>query len=195
MSLGAALLGLNRTVHIYVTIAAAGLLLFVAVSGFLLSHEEWFGGKEPSSSRTEAFDLPAGLVAADPPDKLAIVEKLRARFAGLGLVYAFEPAQDELRIEFRKPAQSASATVDRRTGKAQVLFEGRGAAGVVGDLHRVQHAGWWRWCMDAAAVALAVGSVTGIVMWACLPRRRKLGLALLILGTAATVGIYLLATP
>jgi hypothetical protein len=135
------------------------------------------------------------LVAAEPPDKFAIVEKLRARFAGLGLVSAFEVEEDELRIEFRKPAQSVSATVDRRTGRAQVLFEGRGAAGMVGDLHRVQNAGWWRWCMDAAAVALAIGSITGIVLWASLRRRRRLGLALLVLGTAAAVGIYLLATP
>ena len=195
MSLGARLLSLNRTVHIYVTLAAAGLLLFVAVSGFLLNHEEWFGGREPSSSRTESFELPADLVAAETLDKLAIVEKLRGRFADLGLVYAFEAEQDELRIEFRKPAQSVSVTVDRRTGQAQVLFEGRGPAGMIGDLHRVQHAGWWRWCMDASAVTLALGSVTGIILWASLPRRRRLGLALLVLGTAVTVGIYLLATP
>src|SRR6267154_2713222 len=37
----------TRTIHIYLTMAGLGLMLFFAVTGFTVNHEDWFGATTP----------------------------------------------------------------------------------------------------------------------------------------------------
>jgi hypothetical protein len=187
------LLNLNRTVHVYLTMAGAGLLVFVAVSGFLASHKSWFVSEE--SAEHPAFELPATWASAQPPDFFRIGEALRARFGDIGI--AMEPLPDprpddvDFELVYAKPGSVLTATIVRATGSATVTIRSRATAGALFDLHTVRNSGpLWRWCMDAAAVVLALAAITGVILCVTSPTRRWWGLTALIAGAMACAGVY-----
>ena len=114
----------TRTLHIYLTLLALLLLLFFAVTGFMLNHADWFSLEEVQT-RTKEGHLPTA-VLSDPPDKLAVVERLRADFGVAGLVDSFEIEEDELRVVFTGPGQRTEATIERAEGLTKVVSESHG---------------------------------------------------------------------
>ena len=42
-----------HTIHVYATLFGFTLLLFFAVTGFLLNHEDWFGLDKPRENHSE----------------------------------------------------------------------------------------------------------------------------------------------
>ena len=63
-----------RTVHLYAALFALTLVLFFALTGFMLNHEDWFSPRDPFT-RTWTGSVPTGLL--QEPDKLGVVEILR----------------------------------------------------------------------------------------------------------------------
>jgi uncharacterized protein len=64
------------------------------------------------------------------------------------------------------------------------------------DLHRGKDSGRaWSLIIDASALLLLIGSLTGILMWFTLPRRRKLGMISLAAGVAVCAVIYFVWVP
>src|SRR5580704_3681918 len=89
-----------RTVHLYAALFALGLVLFFALTGFMLNHEDWFSPREPYT-RTWTGSVPTGLL--QDPDKLGVVELLRKDVGAFGVVDAFEVEDDRLRVLFKRP--------------------------------------------------------------------------------------------
>src|SRR5262245_48101121 len=129
----ATLLKWLRTLHIYLSLLALVLLLFFALTGFLLNHEEWFSLREPVT-RTVTGTLPVELLAE--PDRLATAERLRADFGMTGLVASFEVEEESLKVVFKAPGRQAEAVIQREDGATSVTFESWGAVGWLTDLHR-----------------------------------------------------------
>src|SRR3954469_23847004 len=80
-----------RTVHVYLTMFGFALLLFFAVSGFMLNHEDWFLAPDSEGNRERVTivegTMPTDLLVPDDPSKeLPIVERLRKDFAAHGEV-------------------------------------------------------------------------------------------------------------
>lgn len=184
----------TRTLHIYLTLLALLLLLFFAITGFMLNHADWFSLEEVRT-RTQEGHLPTALLS-DAPDKLAVVERLRADFGAIGLVDSFEIEEDELRVVFTGPGQRVEATIDRVEGRAKVVSESHGVMGHLTDLHRGKGTGpAWGLIIDGFSVLLLLVSFTGLALWLTLQRRRRFGLVVLTLSVVMCMGVYLLLVP
>ena len=179
--------GVMRTVHIYVTMFAFLLMMFFALTGVVLNHEDWIAGQTVTRDTTAM--LPVALMQG--PDKLMIVERLRADFGAIGAVSTFDVDDATLHVELKGPGRHTEADIERKTGKIKITVERRGFLMRLDDLHRGKDSGKaWRWVIDVSAAFLFVGSLTGILMWWALPRRRKWGVTALVGGAVATGLFY-----
>jgi hypothetical protein len=184
----------SRTLHVYLTILALLLLLFFAATGFMLNHGDWFGLEEVQVATWEG-QLPTALLQ-EPLDRLAIVEKLRADFGATGALDSFEEAEEELRIAFRGPGRQTDAVIQREDGDTHVVCESHGLMGHLTDLHRGQATGAaWSLIIDGFSILLLFVSLTGLVLWISLQRRRRLGLIILTLSFVVCAGVYLMFVP
>jgi uncharacterized protein len=199
----------TRTIHIYLTMAALALMLFFAVTGITANHEEWFGATTPHE-RVATGATPADAVAR--ADKLRIVEHLRAKFGVTGALFEFNVDDPEqFVVEFRAPGYSAKAEIARTTtaaaesigdatsrssGQTKVTFRTFNLIARMNDLHRARDTGeTWRVIVDAGGVLIILASVTGVILWIALPKRRKVGIAWAILGIAGSVAFYWVVVP
>jgi hypothetical protein len=186
-----------RHIHVYLTMFGLLLLLFFALTGFMLNHEDWFGVDKPFTQTIEG-KLPADLVGGQSkePDKLAIAELLRRDFAATGLVDAFEIEEDRIRVVFKAPSRFAEAVINRDDGATTVNRESRGFANLLMDLHRGKSSGfWWSLLIDAVCVMLVVISATGLILWSSLRGRAKHGFAVLVAGTLFGLATYWWGVP
>ncbi|MBA4065525.1 MAG: hypothetical protein C0501_17780 [Isosphaera sp.] len=202
------LLKTARTVHVYVTLFGLTLILFFAVTGFMLNHIEWFLPDEPRTVR-EARPLPldrlpggrlpeAGEVTGD--QKLAVVEALRKEFGIAGELWSFDNGDEaQIVVGFRRAGGETEARV-RRDGAAEVERRSQGWAVVLTDLHRGNRGNVsgeprltgaaWSWVIDVTCVLLLVISATGLFLWWSLKARGKWGAVLLLLGGGAASAVY-----
>jgi hypothetical protein len=181
--------GVVRTIHIYLTMSAFLLMMFFAVTGVVLNHEDWIAGQTVTRDTTATI-APALLAG---PDKLMIVEHLRSDFGAIGAVATFDVDPTSLHIEMKGPGRHTEADIDRRNGQLTLKVERRGLLMRFDDLHRGKDTGIaWRWVLDLSAALLFLGSLSGILIWWALPRRRKWGVAALIGGTMLVAAVYIL---
>lgn len=187
-------LALTRTIHIYLTMAAMGLMVFFALTGITANHEEWFGATTPNS-RTLTGTTPKA--AIDKLDKLAIVEHLRAHFPISGAMFAFDTDDaDQIEVIFKGPGRTSKADIQRADGKTEVTITSFGLFGRINDLHRARDTGdKWRWMVDAAAIVILLAAITGIILWLALPKRRNLGIIATVLGIAICLAFYWMVVP
>jgi uncharacterized protein len=182
-----------RLVHVYVTLLGLALILFFAVTGFMLNHDDWFGFDEPYT-QTATGAVPTGLLQG--PDKLAIVELLRKDFGASGVMDSFETEEDAVKVVFRGPGQKFEANIQRIDGATTTTRELRGLFGVLADLHRGKATGSaWKLIIDAVCIVLLIISTTGLVLWHSLRGRGKHGLAVMGLGLAIGVVVYYALVP
>lgn len=173
-----------RRIHLYMTLFALGPLILFAVTGFMLNHEDWFVSGEPSA-RTVEGKLPTNLL--EGPDRLAVVEALRANFAAVGPMDSFEEQDDVLTVVFKRPGLRIEAIVRREDGSTTVSFESRGINGVLLDLHRGKSTGLiWSVVIDAVCVVMVLAAGTGLILWSSLKDRGRSGIAVIAGGLLAT---------
>ncbi len=189
------LLKWSRLVHLYVTLFGLALILFFAVTGFLLNHEDWFGLNAPREWETEATLPPALLVK--PVDRLAVVELLRAKHGAVGAATLFnDEPEDEVEVGFSGAGRSMTATIKREDGKAELRHKSSGVMGLFTDLHKGKNTGFlWSLAIDASCVVLLVVCATGLVLWSSLKGRGKWGVAVIVLGTIAWIAAYYFSAP
>lgn len=186
-------MAVTRTIHIYLTMFALLLMLFFGLTGILLSHEDWLGADTIVPTESTGI-IPVPLLTE--PDRLMVVEHLRTAYGAVGGVSTFDVDSASLRIEMKGPGRRTEAEIDRVTGEATIRVERRGLFLRLDDLHRGKDAGLaWRWVLDLSAVLLIVGSITGLIMWFGLPRRRRWGVVALLTGIVFCLTIYLAFVP
>jgi len=113
-----------------------------------------------------------------------------------GAMTDFETNDDNYHVVFKGPGRVCEATIARQDGKTDVEIKTFGLAGRINDLHRGRDAGEaWRWVIDASALLIVLASVTGLILWLALPKRRRLGIAWLVVGVGASVGFYWTMVP
>jgi uncharacterized protein len=187
------ILKLARYVHVYLTLSGLALILLFAVTGFMLNHDGWFGLDQPvvtTAKGTMRTEIVAG------PDKLAVVESLRAEYGASGALTQFEIEDDRLQVMFTGPGKRFEATIDRKTGEVEFTAYRSGVSGVLADLHKGKQTGRaWGLVIDAVCVLLVVVALTGLVLWSALKNRGKYGLVAMLLGAAIALTVYWLGVP
>jgi uncharacterized protein len=151
------LLKTARTIHVYTTLFGLAVILFFAVTGFMLNHTEWFlpdDAKLEAQTRRVTRPLPTeklpGLKVPTPSEatgeatgeeKLAVVEALRKEFGISGELSSFGFVKDDhdrqqIKVEFKRAGGETLATIDVESGQTEVATTYQGWAIVVTDLHR-----------------------------------------------------------
>ena len=192
--LSKSLLLLTRTLHIYATMLALLLLFFFALTGFFLNHAALFETDEPQRVTDRQDALPAALAADTAADhKLKVVEYLRAKLGARGEMHSYDQQPDEARLPFTAPGRKTDFVIARADGAVQIHDELRSPLALLTDLHKGTGSGdLWRRAIDAAAIFLFVASLSGLILFFSLPKRRTVGLACLAAGIAACVVLFLL---
>lgn len=187
------LLKVSRTAHLYLTLFGLMLILFFAITGFMLNHEDWFLSTEPILNTREGSMSP---IPEGPVDKFTLAESLRKQFLIPGYVNSFQVDDDQIELEFLRPGERTMVEIKRESGEVAINSEKRGWMAVATDLHKGKSAGWlWSLVIDGVCVLLLAVSATGLVLWSSLKSRGNLGLIAMIGGTLMTVAIYLWAVP
>lgn len=108
-----------RTIHVYVTLFGFVLMLFFAITGFMLNHEPWF-----LPSQTTTGKLPPELLKS-PEERDAIVDALRNDF-GVPTsmdVAAFDANADRIHVTFGSKQGEARAVIQRSDGATEVTLD------------------------------------------------------------------------
>jgi len=184
----------TRTIHIYLTMAAMGLMVFFALTGITANHEEWFGATTPNSRTLTGTPPKAAIYKLD---KLAIVEQLRSHFPVSGAMFAFDTDNaDQIEVIFKGPGRTSKADIQRADGQTEVTITSFGFFGRINDLHRARDTeGTWWWMVDVAAIVILLAAISGVILWLALPKRRNLGILATILGIAICLAFYWMVVP
>lgn len=183
----------SRTFHIYLSLLGLITVLFFTITGFVLNHDKWF---DLDISRQEDLKGTLPLEMLREPDKLAVVEKLRAEFRAGGTLASFDVQGDQLQLVFKAPGHRTDATINRTSGQAEIHREIYGLMARLGDLHRGTNAGpGWRLLMDITCLLIFFSSATGITLWLLVPKWRAWGIAALVVSALVCGAIYLALVP
>lgn len=187
------LLLLCRTLHIYLSMLSLLAILFFAATGFLLNHPTWFD-LDVNHKAERSTVIPEDI--ASTQDKLELVEHLRAHESARGVVKSYSRLDDRTEIHFSGPGRTMHYTVYHATGDTHVELQTRNALAWLGDLHKAKYTGQaWPLVVDATAWLLIVVSLTGLVLWVTLAKRRTVGLVALGACIAAIVVVLAVLVP
>ena len=163
-----------RVLHVYLSLYAFLIILFFAVTGFIMNHPDWFALDSVGIRSVEA-ELPVPLCRSK--DRLAIVEYLRDTYDLRGGVQDCDVSDETYGVTFRRAGERTDVTIDALTGKAQIELESKGVPAVLAAIHTGEHTGrFGKRTGDLAAVFLALTSISGIVLWATISMRRQTGI-------------------
>lgn len=188
---------ISRWLHIYLSMASFAVVLFFAVTGLTLNHAEYFSHGEVVKNLNGSLSAKE-MGPKDHPDTLAIVEHIRNTDHVHGAVNTedLRVDDDQITFSFRGPGYSADTTVDRATGKYQVVETKAGFVAVINDLHKGRDSGKvWSWVIDASAILLTLVSLTGLALIFFIYKRRTSGLLLAAIATALCVLLYRIWVP
>lgn len=179
----------TRTLHIYGSMFALLAILFFAGTGFLLNHPEWFALERSIVDERELV-VPEALATGE--DKLALVEYLRDKEGARGVVKSYTRNDERTVVHFTGPGRTMAFTVSAPTGDTSVRTETRNALAKLGDLHKGKYTGdAWPLVIDATAWFLIFVSVSGLVLWLSLAKRRTIGW--LAVGASVAIGALVVA--
>ena len=214
------LLKTARTIHVYTSLFGLFLLLFFAITGFMLNHETWFLVRDANAPPPIPMDgnvppewlakaalrahldnpddapQPEGDEHLAVPDKLPVVERLRDDYRATGSVLDFnEKEAKEVTVIFLGPGRRVEAVIQRKDGSAKITSTTEGFAGLVTDLHKGKSEGvvWsrgWSLVIDAVCALTIVMAATGVYLWWSLKSRGRYGLPLVVLGTLSAVAMF-----
>src|SRR5262249_32976654 len=193
--------------HIYLSMFGLAAVLFFSVTGLTLNHPGWFSAGRERSVQAEGrvdpkwlqSDTPSGAGYADPARGVAtleVVEHLRQAHGVRGALAEFRVDEAECVVTFKGPGYAADAFIDRGSGTYSLTQSYHGVVAVLNDLHKGRDTGpGWSVLIDVSAVAMTLISLTGLILLFYLKLRRRPGLAVSLLGTAAVVAGYLILGP
>lgn len=184
----------SRWLHTYTSMIALAVVLFFAVTGVTLNHQDWTFGLDPVSG-TEAGTLPDDAITEDGSvDFLAISEWLRATYDVGGDVSDYGISGTSGYISYRGPGYSADVFFETDTGAFDLATEQESIVGIFNDLHKGRDtASSWNWLIDASGIFLIVVAVTGLALQLFLSKRRTLALSVAGMGAVVTIGFAVAA--
>lgn len=161
-------LRLARTLHVYLTMFSSVVLFLFAFTGFMMNHEAWFGLGKERGAPARGQQTAAGSVEGrlDRSAKQPPADGAMAPKRGA-----------EERANGRPPANRGLLS------KLTALHKGKPPSLATTLL------------IDATALVLMVGSITGIILQLSLAPRRRLGLSLMGAGTLGAVVVLLFFVP
>jgi hypothetical protein len=182
-----------RWSHIYLSMVSFAILLFFAVTGFTLNHQDWFEKQQRTMVYKGTMDR--AWLGKDVA-QLRIVEQLRQAHGIKAALGEFQVDDGQISVNFKGPGYSADVSIDRSTGSYDVTETRAGWAALMNDLHKGRDAGQlWGKLIDAAAVLMMVVAASGLTLIFFLAKWRKSGLIMLAAGALVCYLIYVAFVP
>jgi hypothetical protein len=188
---------LARWLHIYGSMASLALVLFFAITGVTLNHQDWFASQQTTVERHGTIS-PSLLRTAAPEgiDKLQVVEYLRSSAGLRGALSDFRIDDGQCELAFKGPGYEASVVVDRATGRFDVTESRMGFAAVINDLHKGRDTGGvWKAAIDLSAGLLVFISLTGLLLLYFVHKYRLAGMILFGAGALTSYIVYVVWVP
>jgi hypothetical protein len=177
-----------RWLHIYLSMASFAVLLFFAVTGITLNHQDWFT-KMQKTVQSHGSMNPQWFEGS--VDKLRVVEYLRSHDGIHGAVDDFRVDESQAQVSFKGPGYEADVNLDRGTGKYDTTETRAGFVAILNDLHKGRDTGKvWAKIIDVCAILMTLVSLTGLILIFYLHKRRGPGLLLLAAGAGLAYVIY-----
>ena len=153
------------------------IVLFFAVTGLTLNHQDWFDGPQRANRFHGSVDMKWVTGTGKNVAKLEIVEYLRRTHGIKAVLSDFRTDSSQCEVAFKGPGYQAAAFIDRETGQYDLTENRLGLVAIVNDLHKGRDTGAkWSWVIDISAVLMTFISLTGIILILFLPKRRMSGL-------------------
>ena len=177
--------------------ASFAILLFFALTGLTLNHQDWFANQQ----KTVQFEGAVNKEWVSPANpktvsKLEIVEYLRHQHGVHAALSDFRVEDSQCELVFEGPGYEADAFIDRDTGHYQLTESRMGFIAVMNDLHKARDAGkGWAAVVDSCAVLIIVVSLTGLILIFFLGKRRSSGLLMFVYGLAVFILAYKILIP
>lgn len=192
-----------RLLHIYSSMLVGVLLLFFAATGITLNHPEW-QNKWGASSAQQKLQLPQALMQlhwsddelqqARQAEQIAQWLRTEHQVQGAVLNFSFEPDEQLLELDFKRPAGYSAVLVALESGRVELSTEYAGTLALLNDLHKGRYAGAsWKWLIDATAVACLLFGISGFYLLWRQPTRRNSGVNTALFGVLFVLIAYLAA--
>jgi hypothetical protein len=168
-----------RTLHIYLSLAAFTLLFVFTLTGWMMVHQDALGlNQTRTTEESVSFaDTPALL---EPVNRMDLLIRLELS----GRLVENEPGFFQL----ESPGTAVWVEISRTDQRVTVIRETRGLSGRLFDLHRNRNTGVAAtWMQDLTAFLFLTVSLSGLLIWLPLHRRRGAGLLAVVAGLLGTL--------
>lgn len=190
---------ISRWLHIYVAMTFFVLLLFFCITGITLNHTNWF--EDADNSHNHTFTLPDDVLqdlhAKETPDTTS-TQAFLARKASLTKPRSIDIDLEagEISFDYPLPAGYAFVIVSLASGTVEIEHKTGTLIMLLNDLHKGRHTGAvWSWVIDISAAAIAIFSLTGLIILLQHSKKRSAGLILAVAGFVLPILIYFLGVP
>ena len=184
----------SRWLHTYLSMVSFAIVLFFAVTGLTLNHQEWFSGMARTQMLKGKVD-PKWLSGKDVA-KLEIVEYLRKTHGLTSAMSDFRVDDSQVTVSFKGPGYSADAFLDRTAGSYELTENRQGFVAVINDLHKGRDSGKaWSAVIDLSAGLMTLVSLTGLVLIFFLQKRKTWGLIAVGIGALLCWLVYAIWVP
>jgi uncharacterized protein len=177
--------------------ASYGIILFFAVTGLTLNHQDRFNWQQKTSEFHGKID-PRWVKTTDGKDvaKQEIVEYLRRTHGIRAALADFRVDDSQCEVSFKGPGYEADAFIDRDTGAYQVTESRMGFVGVINDLHKARDTGRkWAAIVDISAAFMICVSLSGFMIIFFLHKRRNSAMLTLAIGLFVFYLFYRIFVP
>jgi hypothetical protein len=182
-----------RWSHIYLSMVSFAILLFFAVTGLMLNHQDWFANQQRTVVYKGTMDR--AWLAKDVA-QLQVVERLREAHGIKATLGDVRIDDGEVSVSFKGPGYTAEAVIDRPSGSYDVTETRSGWAAVMNDLHKGRDAGpLWGKLIDVTAGFMTLVALTGLTLIFFLAKWRRKGLLMLGVGAVACYLVYIAFVP
>nr|WP_321360625.1 PepSY-associated TM helix domain-containing protein [uncultured Hyphomonas sp.] len=187
-----------RMLHAYLSAAAFIMLIFFALTGFLLNHPQWFGAARVSGGDVTIDLDPEHLERArvSPEAGRALADLVAAQTLLKGAYQDGEVLEDEAYLRLAGVKGTSDVVIDFETSTADVEVRRANLTSMLHDLHRGKDAGpFWKRLIDVTAILILTMSLAGLILFFSL--RFRLANSLKIMGATLVVFgvLFIFLTP
>ncbi len=182
---------LIRSLHIYLSMFALLLVLFFSMTGFMMNHSEFFGIEKTETAESKVT-IPHDLLPAEgaATNEIALAAYFHDTLHLMGEPDTAGAGDDPIHLVFKSPRGRDDIEIARATGEATITHTTKSLTGVLSNLHKAADTGSsWKRVVDATAILLVLISLTGLVLWMTLAKRRTLGLISLAVSVVVCAGV------
>jgi hypothetical protein len=182
---------ISRWLHLYLSMFSFLIVLFFAATGLTLNHADWFTRAVKPTVYKGTVDVSLLKDADSDASKLAIAGYLRRTHGIKSALNDYRVDDSECDVSFKGPGYAADVSIDRATGRYQLVETRLGAIAVLNDLHKGRDTGKaWSLVIDVSAVLMTLVSATGLVLILFLQKHKMAGFAAIGIGALICALVY-----